>query len=412
MVNLENADNALKTVYLGVVANQLNVASNPLLTKIKRSSKDVWGKEVRKMAPVGLNGGVGAGTESGQLPGANGNKYVQFVADLKNLYGKIEISDKAIRSSASNVGAFVNLLQDEMEGLVKASTFNLGRMLYGDGSGKLATCTGYSDGFITCDKVNNLVEGMTIDIYGPSLPVINKARVSYVDRPNKRFMIENTISSVPNGSIVYVQNSRNCEITGLGAIFSDSEYLYGLKRADHKWLSPYYSSTETEISDVLIQSAIDFLDENADSKINFISCSANVRRAYQSYLAAYRSNVDVMTLEGGFKAISYNGIPLVTDRFVDSDTMYLLNTDDFVLHELCDWKWLEGESGHVLKQSPNFAVYTATLVKYAELICDKPNGQAKISGIKGTVTNPFHITVECTNTQTTTGSTSEEGAGA
>lgn len=412
MVNLENADNALKTVYLGVVANQLNVASNPLLTKIKRSSKDVWGKEVRKMAPVGLNGGVGAGTESGQLPGANGNKYVQFVADLKNLYGKIEISDKAIRSSASNVGAFVNLLQDEMEGLVKASTFNLGRMLYGDGSGKLATCTGYSDGFITCDKVNNLVEGMTIDIYGPSLPVINKARVSYVDRPNKRFMIENTISSVPSGSIVYVQNSRNCEITGLGAIFSDSEYLYGLKRADHKWLSPYYSSTETEISDVLIQSAIDFLDENADSKINFISCSANVRRAYQSYLAAYRSNVDVMTLEGGFKAISYNGIPLVTDRFVDSDTMYLLNTDDFVLHELCDWKWLEGESGHVLKQSPNFAVYTATLVKYAELICDKPNGQAKISGIKGTVTNPFHITVECTNTQTTTGSTSEEGAGA
>ncbi len=412
MVNLENADNALKTVYLGVVANQLNVASNPLLTKIKRSSKDVWGKEVRKMAPVGLNGGVGAGTESGQLPGANGNKYVQFVADLKNLYGKIEISDKAIRSSASNVGAFVNLLQDEMEGLVKASTFNLGRMLYGDGSGKLATCTGYSDGFITCDKVNNLVEGMTIDIYGPSLPVINKARVSYVDRPNKRFMIENTISSVPSGSIVYVQNSRNCEITGLGAIFSDSEYLYGLKRADHKWLSPYYSSTETEISDVLIQSAIDFLDENADSKINFISCSANVRRAYQSYLAAYRSNVDVMTLEGGFKAISYNGIPLVTDRFVDSDTMYLLNTDDFVLHELCDWKWLEGESGHVLKQSPNFAVYTATLVKYAELICDKPNGQAKISGIKGTVTNPFHITVECTNTQTTTGSTSGEGAGA
>ena len=253
---------------------------------------------------------------------------------------------------------------------------------------------------------------MTIDIYGPSLPVINKARVSYVDRPNKRFMIENTISSVPSGSIVYVQNSRNCEITGLGAIFSDSEYLYGLKRADHKWLSPYYSSTETEISDVLIQSAIDFLDENADSKINFISCSANVRRAYQSYLAAYRSNVDVMTLEGGFKAISYNGIPLVTDRFVDSDTMYLLNTDDFVLHELCDWKWLEGESGHVLKQSPNFAVYTATLVKYAELICDKPNGQAKISGIKGTVTNPFHITVECTNTQTTTGSTSGEGAGA
>ncbi len=402
MVNLENADNALKTVYLGVIANQLNVSANPLLTKIKRSSKDVWGKEIRKLAPIGLNGGVGAGTEAGQLPGANGNNYVQFVADLKNLYGRIEITDKAIRSSASNIGAFVNLLQDEMEGLVKASTFNLGRMLYGDGTGKLATCTGLSDGYVTCDKVNNLIEGMTIDIYGTSLPVINKARITYVDRVNNRFTVDKTLNSVPSGSIVYVQNSRGCEITGLGAIFSDSEYLYGVKRADHKWLSPYSSSTETEISDVLIQSAIDFLDENADSKINFISCSANVRRAYQSYLAAYRSNVDVMTLEGGFKAISYNGIPLVTDRFVDSDTMYLLNTNDFVLHELCDWKWLEGECGHILKQNIGYPVYTATLVKYAELICDKPNGQAKISGIKGTVTNPFHITVECTNSSSST----------
>ena len=77
MVSLENADNALKTVYLGVIANQLNVAANPLLTKIKHSSKDVWGKEIRKLAPIGLNGGVGAGTETGSLPTANGNNYVR-----------------------------------------------------------------------------------------------------------------------------------------------------------------------------------------------------------------------------------------------------------------------------------------------------------------------------------------------
>lgn len=408
MVSLENADNALKTVYLGVIANQLNVAANPLLTKIKHSSKDVWGKEIRKLAPIGLNGGVGAGTETGSLPTANGNNYVQFVADLKNLYGRIDISDKAIRASANNVGAFVNLLQDEMEGLVKASTFNLGRMLYGDGTGLLATCSGYTDGFVTVDKVSNIVEGMTIDIYGTSLPIINKARVTYVDRVNNRFTIDKALGSVASGAKVYVQGSRDNEITGLGAIFSDSEYLYGLKRADHKWLSPYSSSTETEVSDVLIQSAIDFLEENADSRINFISCSAKVRRAYQAYLAAYRSNVDVMTLEGGFKAISYNGIPLVTDRFVDGDTMYLLNTDDFTLHELCDWKWLEGEGGRILKQNPNFATYTATLVKYAELICDKPNGQAKISGIKGTVTNPFTVNVEC-NCPAASGQTGSDG---
>ena len=144
MVTMNSAENALKSVYLGVVANQLNVNANPLLTKIKRSNKDVWGKEIRKLAPYGINGGIGAGSETGSLPTATGNNYVQFVADLKNLYGKIELSDKAIRASANNIGAFVNLLSDEMEGLVKASSFNLGRMLYGDGTGLLATVSSVS----------------------------------------------------------------------------------------------------------------------------------------------------------------------------------------------------------------------------------------------------------------------------
>ena len=73
--------------------------------------------------------------------------------------------------------------------------------------------------------------------------------------------------------------------------------------------------------------------------------------------------------------------------------MYLLNTNDFTLHQLCDWNWLENEDGKVLRQSENKPIYTATLVKYADLICDRPNGQAKISGISATVTNPFATVV-------------------
>lgn len=43
--------------------------------------------------------------------------------------------------------------------------------------------------------------------------------------------------------------------------------------------------------------------------------------------------------------------------------------------------WLEGDDGRIIKQVPNKPVYTATLVKYADLICDRPIGQAMISGI-------------------------------
>ena len=88
-----------------------------------------------------------------------------------------------------------------------------------------------------------------------------------------------------------------------------------------------------------------------------------------------------MECAGGFKAVSFNGIPVIADRFCPEGTMYLLNTDDFKVHQLCDWKWLEGEDGKILKQVPGKPVYTATLVKYAELMCEKPNGQGMLTEI-------------------------------
>jgi len=111
MVTISSADNALKTLYLGVVAEQLNTAVNPLLAKINQTTSDVWGKEIRKLAPFGINGGIGAGTEEGDLPLPASNNYAQFVLTLKNLYGTIEITDKAMRASENNSGAFVNFNQ-------------------------------------------------------------------------------------------------------------------------------------------------------------------------------------------------------------------------------------------------------------------------------------------------------------
>lgn len=403
MVTLQTAENALKTVYLGVVANQLNDNANPLLARIKKTSKDVWGKEIRKLAPYGINGGVGAGSEDGELPTASGNGYVQFVADLKNLYGKIDISDKAVRASANNIGAFVNLLSDEMEGLVKASSFNLGRMLYGDGTGALATVSSHNviNKEMTCDKVNNLIEGMLIDVFNENVQInANPLKIVYVDRVNKKIKYTGKdIITINNGYKIYVQGSKDSEITGLGKIFdTTATSIYGVSKTDYPWLSPYVNTTSKEISDIVIQEVIDFLEDNSDSKINFITCSSKVRRAYQEYLGAYRRNIEIASLDGGYKTITHNGIPVVADRFVDDDTMYLLNTDDFVLHQLCDWKWLEGENGQILRQNPGYPTYSATLVKYAELICDKPCGQAKISGIKSSISDPFSSIVDAIET--------------
>ena len=384
MITINSAENALKTLYLDVVAEQLNTAVNPLLARFEKTSSNVWGKEIRKLAPFGINGGIGAGDEDGTLPDSASNNYAQFVLTLKNLYGTIEISDKAIRASENNAGAFVNLLEAEMEGLVKASKFNFGRMLFGDGTGVIAKVVSQSGNVVTVDTVRNLMEGMVVDFIHPSNGMVLSARrIMEIDRENKTMRISGgTISAntLTAGTYITVQGSYQKEITGLGAIFGDSDTLYGLSRDEHKWLKPQKFEVEY-INDAYIQRAIDAMEEVSGSTADFIVCSAGVKRAYQTYLSSHKTNTDIMNLEGGYKAISYNGIPIVSDRFCPEGTMYILNTKDFHLHQLCDWRWLEGDDGRVLKQVNGKPVYSATLVKYVDLICDRPIGQAVITGI-------------------------------
>lgn len=386
MVTLQNAESALKSVYLGAVTELLNTKVNPLMTKINQTSTDVWGKEIRKAVSYGINGGVGAGDEDSALPSAHGTNYLQFVSTLKNLYGQIEISDKAIRASADGRGAFTDLLNAELQGLLEASKFNLGRMLYGDGTGKLSTIGEVSGDEYPVGTANNLIEGLVVDVYNAGGTVVNTGlRIKHVNRDKKTITFDGVpTTAISADSVLYVQGSKDKEITGIGALFGSGN-IYGLSRSAHPFLSPYTKNVNGVIDEIIMQEAIDRLEINANSAVDFIACSADVKYCYQEYMGQYKRNIDIMELTGGFKTLSYNGIPLVYDRFVEDGTMYMLNTSAFKLHQLCDWKYLETENGKILRQTQGKPTYTATLVKYCDLICDRPNGQAKLTNIKRTV---------------------------
>ncbi len=386
-VNLTNADSALKTLYLDAISHQLDNNVNPFLSAISKSTNDVWGKEVRKLCTFGINGGIGAGSEDGSLPNASGNNYTQFVSTLKNLYGVIEISDKAIRASENNAGAFVSLLNSEMEGLLSASTFNFGRMLFGDGKGALAKAMGVSENAFAVDSVRNLMEGMIIDIRdkdGNVIDGLENRKIAVIDRAEKKIILAGAgveDATFEDASIT-IQGSYNNEINGIETLFdTKSPTLYGVQRDANAWMKPYVKEGVGEISELTIQTAIDTIEERSGKGVNYIVCSWGVRRALQQLFGANKRVIDTMELAGGFKAMSYNGIPVVADRFCPEGTMYLLNTNDFTLHQLCDWQWLADDDGRVLKQVPGKPVYTATIVKYADLICARPNGQGKLSGI-------------------------------
>ncbi|MBO5736420.1 MAG: phage major capsid protein [Clostridia bacterium] len=385
MVTLQSADSALKSFYLNAITDALNMKTNPLLAKIQQTTANVVGKEVKKAIRIGVSGGIGAGTETGDLPSASTSDYAQLTATLKNLYGTIEISDKAIRASANNEGAFVNLLNDEMESLVKSASFNFGRMLFGDGTGKVAAVTSATGNTIKVDNTAGIAEGMLISICdnsGAEVASISKRKIIGVDRVNNSVTVDGASivsSAVPSNPFICLQGSGNQEMTGLGAIFSDNA-IYGLDRTASV-MRPYKKTSVGEISESTIQKAMDTIEEISGDKVDYIVCSWGVRRALCEYYKKNQVSLPTMELEGGVKAISFNGIPVIADRFCPKGTMYLLNTNHFKIHQLCDWQWLEGEDGKILKQVPGKPVYTATLVKYAELLCENPSAQGALTGI-------------------------------
>ena len=385
MVTIQTADNVLKSFYLNAVTDALNLQTNPLLAQIQRTSANVVGKDVKKAIRCGVSGGIGAGTETGDLPTATGSDFVQLTASLKNLYGTIEISDKAMRASGSNEGSFVNLLNDEMQSLVKSASFNFGRMLFGDGSGKLTKVTALDGNAVKLESVADLVEGMRISFCNTSGMVYDFAenrKIVKVDRAQKSIRFDGsalTTNQVPIGAYVCIAGSSGNELTGLGALFSENP-IYGVDR-EHSVMKPYMRKIAAGFNEMDALSAIDTIEEQSGSKVNFIVCSWGVRRAIVDYYKTKQVGLTSMELEGGYKALNFNGIPIIADRFCPAGTMYFLNTNDFKIHQLCDWQWLEGEDGKILKQVPGKPVYTATLVKYADLICENPSGQGVLTDI-------------------------------
>lgn len=385
MVSLQSAENALKSFYLDAVKDSIDTKTSPFLAKVEQSSADVYGKDVKKVIRLGFHGGVVSGTETGDLPKADAAKYLSLTASLKNLYGTIEISDKAIRATQGNESGLVNLLNGEMENLLKGAKYNFNRMVMGDG-------TGYLGNFDLGDNRTEMVVGNASYLQvGMVVNLCNYSGVPYENATQRTLVAIDPIEKVVKFSGDPIPGEFTCgklyldtveeELTGLAAIFKGGS-IYGLTEEEYEKIKPIDYALDDMINEDTLQRVIDAVEERSGSAPNMIICSYDVRRALINYFTSMGTRLQTVEIEGGYKSISFNGIPIVADRFCSKGMMYIINTDDFKLCQLGDWQWMESEDGKILHQIPGKPVYTATLVKYAELICMRPNAQARITGIQ------------------------------
>lgn len=377
MITLSNADAALKDYYLDAVNAQLSGEVSPFFNAIEKTTENVFGKDVKILVSRGSMDGVVAGKEDGDLPAPHSNRYYGLTMPLKNIYGTIEISDKAIRASENSAGAFVNLLNAEMEGLVAGAKANFARMLYSDGSGYLCTVSSGSGTTYTVDSVKSYFKGLKVVCDGHESDVVT---IDDVNPSSNTIKFKETKSyTLSYGTKIRLAGAADNELTGLEALFDDSSAkLYGYDRSSDSFFRPCIRRFDDDVSETDVIDMIDYLEELSDGKVNMILCSHKMRRKLAELMSTSRRIVNTSEINAGYSSVIINDVPVFADKYCPEDRIYFVNTNDFVLNQLCDWSWLEDEGGRVLKQVAGKAAYTATLVKYAELVCKKPYAQGLI----------------------------------
>ena len=219
--NLLTFEKALKENYLPVFNSLINTDPSAFLAKIKKihlaSNIIVGGAE------SGLSGSFGFSAEGLPTPESAPVPFSRFTLNAKDMYVNVEISQKAISLTKSS-GAMANALDTEIKAAYEAAKWNIGRALFGNGSGILANIskTTTSQKVFEVDNIKYLKEGLLIDLYETSSdePYEAGLRIISIDRVNKKVTIDKAISA--KVGFLTVQKSYKKEITGLNSIYDDN----------------------------------------------------------------------------------------------------------------------------------------------------------------------------------------------
>lgn len=382
VLNLAAAQEALKLFYLPGLQYQFN-NSTPVMSMLERDSESIVGDKIVMALRYGRNGGIGNRADDGNLPTPNSRKTKQAQWDTKNIFAQIQISDKTMRASRSNKGAFVSLLEADLDDAVTDGKDNMSRQTFGDGKGILTKTKANASATTTLllDSVQYLAEGMLVDICDASGNVLQGEReILVVDDVANSIKISGANVTTEATNILTVAGSYGRELTGLGAIFTENNTLYGIDRSQNKWFNPTVFNVAGEISEIALQKGEDEVDRRAGGKTNFYAASYGVRRAYQNLLLATKTITNVMELKGGWNVLTYNGKPFTADKYARNGELMGLDLSTIRFYEMMDFDWLD-EDGAVLSRIAGKPVWGATLARYCDIGCSKPKANFKLTGL-------------------------------
>ena len=402
-----NETNLMKQKYGKLIEKQFNM-DNVILGRIKKK-QDIGGKGIDIPLIQSIGGGVGAGS----LPTANENK-VSLVKlnDSKKLYAAVSIDRETMKRAKKDSDSFVRMTKFPVQIAVKSFNRNLTRqILRNDVAGAGAIATSAASGSHTTTKMylenNDLAEFEALEI-GDLVDIYDDSSCAYfstggtgneivdivvVDGGNGKSTTGSyvefgtALNAAPAVSdIIYMQNSKNSELDGIKGVLAATGGTYKNVSIGRRFSSYRKDASSASVSTDLLNDLVINIKRRCGESPDMLLTSfhqftkiLNLLEDQKRYsLPARDKKFKGQISFAGVEFMSADGaIPVIPDRFMDSDKVYGLNSKHIELHQTPGgFEWFD-EDGTVFLREASADAYSARYGGYAELFVN-PHFQGEL----------------------------------
>jgi hypothetical protein len=381
--------------------------------------QDFVGKQIDRPIIQSIGGGVG----SGSLPTANENKIgLARLNDVKKLYAVVSIDRETMKAAKSDEGAFVRMTKFPVKIAVESFNRNLNRQMLrndiaGDGalisgaagnsnvSGDGGSGTEYVISFDTAstyfpaefeaieegDTVNVNSETVDLVVTDMSVTVANgyaTGTVTLLGPSSTRLDALSGSGPFAAADDLHMEGSKGNELDGIKGVLAATSGTYKNIAVGRRWSSYRKSAASAALSTDLLNDLVLNVKRQSGASPKFLLSSyhqyvklLNLLEDQKQYNLPARdkkfkgqisfSGIEFMTADGA--------IPVIPDRFMDSDKIYALNDDHIELH--CrpgGFEWFDEDGTVFLRESTDS--YEARYGGYAELFVN-PHFQGELHTI-------------------------------
>lgn len=386
----------LKDYYLPPVVDQLN-QEVLLLQRLEKRDQELFGNQAIVPLHTGRSGGIGARPESGALPAPGNQVYKKAVYDLKYLYGRVRVTGPSMAKSASEAGAFLQVLKSELDGIRNDLRKDVSRQVYGDGTAIIAATavnTGVNTLTLSSDEPIRhgfLYVGMVVDIGTSAAPtgVASARTITAINQATPSITIDGAVVTTAATDKVFRSGSAGASSAvheidaGLQKLVSTAANTVGGINAatDTIWDNARDTTGGALATDTMMKA---FNTQRiSGGNLTAIITSFGLQRAFFNLLQAKVQYVTPTKLAGGFQSLEFMGMPLIADIDAPFGKMFFLDESTLKVFSNRDWHFLD-EDGNVLKWNNGFDEWEAVLARYMNLGATRRNNQLVISGLTDT----------------------------